>query len=102
MDLQVTLHLALTAEAPVVLNLLTGEMGLLRVEDLAPTLKHLYLALSAGGLTTAGRGQEDAVLVERGHQVIALGYRDGTVAIDHDIHIARRRKILLRYEQDNH
>ena len=85
-----------------VLDLLTCEVRLLRIEDLAPTLKNLYLTLSARGLTTAGRRQEDAVLIERRHQVVALGYRDGTVAIDLDIYIARGREILLRYEQDDH
>ena len=54
MDLEVALHLALTTQTPVVFDLLTGEVGLLRVEDLAPTLKYLYLTLSAAGLTTTG------------------------------------------------
>ena len=47
MDLQIAFNLTLTAEAPTCLNLLTGEMRLLRVEDLAPTLKNLNLTLSA-------------------------------------------------------
>ena len=67
-DLEVALHLALTAQAPARLDFLTGEVRLLRVEDLSPTLKHLHLALSARSLSAAGRRQEDAVLVERGHQ----------------------------------
>ena len=90
MNLQVALHLALTAEAPVVLDLLTGKVGLLRVENFAPTLKNLNLTLSAGCLTTAGRRQEDAVLVESCHQVVALRHVDGTVAVNLDIHVARR------------
>ena len=52
MDLQVALDLTLTTQAPMVLNLLTGEMRLLGIEDLAPTLKYLNLTLSATGLST--------------------------------------------------
>ena len=102
MDLQVALHLALATQTPMVLNLLTGEVWFLRIENLATTLKNLDLTLSTRGLTTTGRRQEDAILIERRHQVVALGYGDGTVAVDLDIHIARGREILLRYEQDNH
>ena len=47
MNLQIALYLTLTAEAPTGLNLLTGEVRLFRIEDLAPTLKHLNLTLSA-------------------------------------------------------
>ena len=65
MDLQIALHLTLTAQTPASLDLLTREMGLLRVEDLATAFEHLHLTLSARGLTAAGRGQEYAVLVER-------------------------------------
>ena len=90
MYLQVAFHLALTAETPMVLDLLTGEVWLLGVEDLSPTLKNLNLTLSAGSLTTAGRRQEDAVLVQRRHQVVALRHVDGTVAVNLDIHVARR------------
>ena len=84
------------------LNLLTGKVGLLRVEDFSPTLKHLHLALAARGLTTAGTGQEYAVLVQRCHQVITLGYRYGTVAIYLNIHITTGTQILLSHQQDNH
>ena len=38
MNLQVTLHLALATQTPMVLNLLTGEVRLLTVEDLSPPL----------------------------------------------------------------
>ena len=65
MNLQVALHLALTAEAPASLDLLAGEVGLLRVENLPSSFEHLYLTLSAGCLTTTGGGQEHAVLIER-------------------------------------
>ena len=102
MNLQVALDLTLTAEAPVVLDLLTGEVGLLRVEDFSPTLEHLHLTLSARGLTTAGRRQEDAVLVERSHQVVALWYIEHLVAIYCNIHIAAGAQILLCHQQDNH
>ena len=102
MYLQVALDLALATQTPMVLDLLTGEVWLLTVENLATTFQHLNLTLSARSLTTAGRGQEDAVLVQSSHQVVALRHVDGTVAVNLNIHIARRRKILLRYEQDNH
>ena len=65
MNLEVALDLALATQAPALLDFLTREVRLLRVENLAPTLKHLHFALSARGFTTAGRGQEDTVLVER-------------------------------------
>ena len=102
MDLQVALDLALTAEAPVVLDLLTGEVRLLGIQNLTTTFEHLYLTLSAAGFTTTSGGEEDTVLVQGGHQVVTLSYRDGTVAIDLNIHIARRRKIFLCHEQDDH
>ena len=88
MDLEIALDLALAAEAPAGLDFLTGEVGLLGVENLAATFKHLYLTLSARGFTTAGRGQEDTVLVERRHEAVALCHADGTVTVDFNIHIA--------------
>ena len=65
MNLQVALHLALASQTPASLDFLTGEVRLLGIEYLAPTLEHLHLTLSARRLTAAGRGQEDTVLVER-------------------------------------
>jgi hypothetical protein len=54
LDLQVALHLALASQTPVVLNLLAGEVRLLRIENLAAALEHLNLTLAAACLTTAG------------------------------------------------
>ena len=88
MNLEVALDLALTTQAPALLDFLTREVRLLRVENLAPTLKHLHLALSARGLTATSTGQEDTVLVKGGHEAVTLCNRDGTVAIDFDIHVA--------------
>ena len=65
MNLQVALYLTLATQTPTGLNLLAREVGLFGIEDFSPTLKHLHLALSARGFTTAGTGQEDTVLVER-------------------------------------
>ena len=87
-DLEVTLHLTLTAETPAGLDLLACEVRLLGVENLTAAFEHLNLTLAARGLTTAGRGQEDTVLIERGHQRGTLGNVDGTVAVDFNIHIA--------------
>lgn len=64
MNFQITLDLTLTTQTPAILDLLTGEMWFLRVEDLTPTLKNLDLTLSAGSLTTTGRRQEHTILVE--------------------------------------
>ena len=64
MNLQVALDLTLTTQAPASLDFLTAEMRLFRVEDFSPTLKDLYFTLTAACLTTAGRRQEDTVLVE--------------------------------------
>lgn len=91
MNLQIALHLALASQTPVVLNLLAREVRLLGIEDFSPTLEHLHLALSARCLTATSRRQEDAVLVERGHQAGTLWHVDSAVAIDFDIHIAARR-----------
>ena len=88
MDLQIALHLTLTTQTPVVLDLLTGEVGLLGVEDFSPTLKHLYLTLSAAGLTTTGRRQENAILVERSHQVVTLRHVEHPVTINCNIHVS--------------
>ena len=76
-------------------------MGLLRVENLATTLKHLHLALSAACLTAACRRQEDAVLVERSHQRRTLRHVDGLVAVDFDVDIAARAEELLSHEKDD-
>ena len=88
MNLQISLHLTLTTQAPAGLDLLTREVGLLRVENLPAAFKHLNLTLSAGGLTTTGRGQEHTVLIERRHQRVTLGYGDSTVAVNHNIHVS--------------
>ena len=76
-------------------------MRTLRVEDLTATAEHLYLALSAASLATAGRGQEDAVGIERRHQAVALGHCEFLVTVDCDGHVTAGREIFLRDEQDN-
>ena len=100
-DAHIALHLALAPQSPVGFDLLAGEVGLLRVEDLSPTLQHLHLALSAAGLSTACRGQEDAALVECGHEVVALRHVEHLVAIHRDVHIAAGREIVLSHQQDD-
>ena len=85
-----------------VLNLLTCEVRLLRIENLATTLEHLNLTLSAAGLTTTSRRQEDAVLVEGSHQVVALRYVEHTITVNCNIHITAGAEILLSHQQDNH
>ncbi len=101
LDLQVALHLALASQTPVVLDLLAGEVRLLRIENLAAALEHLNLTLATACLTAAGRRQEDAVLIQRSHQTAALRHVDGLVAIDFDIYISARAQILLSHEQDD-
>ena len=87
MNFLITLDLTLTTQTPAILDLLTGEMWFLRVEDLTPTLKNLDLTLSAGSLTTTGRRQEHTILVEGRHQTVTLCHRNGTVAINLNIHV---------------
>ena len=84
-----------------ILDLLACEVRLLRVENLATTLKHLNLTLSAACLTTTGRRQEDAILIKCGHQRRTLRYIDGLVAIDFDVDITARAEELLSYKQDD-
>ena len=65
MDFQVAFYLTLASQTPSGLYLLAGEVRTLRVEDFSPTLQNLYFALSATGFSTAGRGKENAVLIQR-------------------------------------
>ena len=53
------------------------------------------------GLAATSRRQEDAILVERGHQAAALTHRDGLFAIDFNIHVTAGREITFRHEQDD-
>lgn len=90
-----------------VLNLLAGEVRLLRIENLAAALEHLNLALATACLTTTGRRQEDAVLIQRSHQTAALRHVDGLVAVDFNIHISAWAEVFLchkqnDYQQENH
>ena len=101
-DFQVALHLALATESPTRLNLLAAEMRLFRVENLASALQNLHLALSARGFSAASRRQEYAVFVERRHQRRALRHVDDAVAVNLDIHVSARRKILFRHEQNGY
>lgn len=84
------------------LDLLTCEVRLLGVEDLAAAFQHLHLALSAAGLTATGRRKVDAVLVERGHQAVALCHLEGLVVVDDDLYVAARTQVFLGHEQDSH
>ena len=53
LNLEVALHLTLAPQTPVLLNLLTGEMTFLRVENVATACRNLQFALSARTLAAA-------------------------------------------------
>ena len=98
--LKVALDLALASKTPMLLNLLTGEVRLLGIEDFSTTFQDLYLTLSATGFTAACTGQENAILVERCHQTGTLRNCNSTVAVDFNVDISAGRKIFFRNEQD--
>ena len=84
------------------LNLLAGKVRTLGVKNLATALKDLNLALATAGLTTAGRGEEDAILIQGSHQTTALADRQLLVAIDSNGNIATGAEIALGYQQNNY
>ena len=100
-DADVAAHLALATEAPVVLDFLTGELTLFRVEDFAAAFGHLALALSARALAAAGRGEVYTVFCQRGEKAAALFHAEGVLAVDSDVHLAGGREIALGHQQDD-
>ncbi len=67
-DIKVFLDLHLTAESPVVLDLLAGEMDGLRGEDAAASRENLTSALSAAALSAAGGGEENLFTGQSGEE----------------------------------
>ena len=100
-DLHIVLHLDLAGEAPVILDLLAGEVGHLGGEDLASALHHLAAALTAGALTSAGGGEEDALVLERIEERAAHGYGVGLVVIDRHLDVADLHELRLGEEEDD-
>ena len=84
-----------------VLDLLTGEMSLFRIQDFTAAFYHLTLALAARPFTAASRRQIDALFGQRGKQTVALRYRNNLVAIDSDVHVPARRQIFFGNQQDD-
>jgi hypothetical protein len=82
----------------VVLNLLAGELALLRVENLAAALYDLTFALAAAALAATGRGQIYATLGKGGQQGTPLRYGECVLVIDGNADIAAGGEIFLRYE----
>jgi len=101
LDLEVALDLGLASETPMVLDLLAREMRALGVENLAAALEHLTLTLCATGLAATGRGQENAVGIERRHQAVALCHFQFLVIVDRDGNIAAGAEKLLGHQQND-
>ena len=101
LDFQIALYLALASQTPMLLNLLACKMGAFRIEYLSTALKHLHFTLSAAGLTSTSRRQENTILVEGSHQTASLSHRDGLVAIDGNGHIAAGAQIFLCHKQND-
>ena len=91
-----------------VLDLLTSEVRLLRVENLATTLENLEFTLSTACLTTTSRWKVDTVLVEGSHNGTTLIHGQFGIAVYGQCYLTAWAEIFLCYQQyyykyeDNH
>ena len=102
-NLHVLLDLHLTAQTPVLTNLLAVEESGFGRQNLAAAFEDLTFALTAGTLAAASRREEYVLRSERIEQrAAAVHFENFLTAVDVDGNLARSRKFCLCKEQQCH
>ena len=102
LDAHVTFQFHLTAQAPMVLTLLTVEMRQFGRQNLTSTFYYLTLTLSTRALTSTSRRQVDAIYSQCVQQGGTGFHFKCIFPIDGKLHVARRNQVFLGHQQDDY
>ena len=101
-NLHILFHFHLAGEAPVILELLAREVGQFGGDGCSAAFEDLATALSAGSLSSAGGGKEDALILERIQECAAHRNAHIPLVIDEEVDVARSDQLVFGDEEQHH